>query len=104
MHGPLNVKIMAKLLQIFQVAFRNSAYSMWCTSDVHLPLILSDIHLWTDGVVEGFMNSVEVNSVYYRSQWPCGYGTGMNRSIVWIAKSNPAEDMDARLLCLLCFV
>jgi hypothetical protein len=26
----------------------------------------------------------------------------MNRSIVWIANSNPAEDMDARLLCFLC--
>jgi hypothetical protein len=54
---------MVKLLKLFQVAFGNSVCSMWCSFDVNLPLTLSDFHLWTDGVLEGFMNSVEVNSV-----------------------------------------
>jgi hypothetical protein len=59
---------MAKLLKIFQITFGNPVYSMWCPFDVNLPLILSELHLWTVGVLEGIMNSVEVNSVYYRSK------------------------------------
>jgi len=60
---------MAKLLKIYQIAVGNSACSMWCAFDVNFPLILSEFHLWIDGVLEGIMNSVAVNSVYCRSQW-----------------------------------
>jgi hypothetical protein len=52
-------------LKIFRVAFGNSVCSVWCAFDVNLPLILSEFHLRTDGVLEGFMNSVEVNSFCY---------------------------------------
>jgi hypothetical protein len=61
-----------KTVKNFQVAFGNSVYSMWYAFDINLPLILSDFHLWPDGVLEGFANSVKLSSVYYRSQWPCG--------------------------------
>jgi len=61
---------MEKLLKIFQVAFGNFVYSMWCAFDVDFPLILSYFRLWTEGFLEGFMNCVEVNSVFCRFLWP----------------------------------
>jgi len=56
---------------------------------------IAHFHVCIDNFVIKVVQSYELPG---RSRWPCG------RLITEIVGSNPAEGMDVRLLCVLCFM